>query len=110
MAQPLIFTAGETGDLDLQCVGADNAPQDLTGATCTLRVVNSNGTVYANAVSVAVADATNGTVTWNRLTAQVQDAGDFKYQVKAVLAGGQPKYFPNAKAAPGNPLTILPTV
>lgn len=111
MATPLYITAGETGDLALRLVGADGAVQDLTGATCTLRLVNVNGTVYANAVSLTISTPeTGGVAVWNRLLAEVQDPGDYKYQVKATLAGGQPKYFPDAMALPGNPLTILPVV
>lgn len=110
MAQPLIITAGETGALGFALVGADGSRQDLTGATCTLRVVNKDSTVVVNAVSLTITNDTEGEVSWNRLLAQVQTPGDYLYQVKAVLAGGDTKFFPDAIANPGNPLTILPTV
>ena len=111
MAQPLIFTAGETGDLAFACIGADGTRQDLTGATCTFRLVSADGTVYANAVSLTITTASEGVVTWDRLTAQVRDANDYVYQVKAILSDGTPKYFPSGQPGQaGNPLTIQPAV
>lgn len=107
MAQPLIITAGMTGALPLRCVGADGRPQNLTGGTATLRLVNQNGTVYANNVSLTLTTAADGVVTWTRLGAQVQDAGDYRYQVKATLADSTVVYFPSAVPDVGNPLTIL---
>lgn len=111
MAQPVLITAGETGDLALVLVGADGARQDVTGATCTFRLVRRNGTVYANAVSLTVSDGPEGEVTWDRLTAQVQDAGDYRCQVKVLLSGStDPVYFPNSNPNGGSPLTILAAV
>lgn len=114
MATPLTFTAGETGNVTLELKGADGRPQDLTGATATWTLMNLNGTVTANAVSLTVVTASAGTARWNRLLAEINTPGDYLGQAKATLADGTFVYFPDAKGTiegySGYPVTLLRAV
>lgn len=111
MAQPLVMTAGETGPITFALEGADGTRQDVTGAAVTLRVVQpSTGTVVVNAVAMTLSDAANGEVTWTRTALQTATAGDYMYQIKAVLADASVVFFPDGNALPGSPLTIFAVV
>lgn len=110
MAQPLVMTAGETGPITFALEGADGTRQDVTGATVTLRVVDQNGTAAVNNVALTLSDAANGEVTWTRTALQTVTAGDYKYQIKAILADLSVVYFPDGSPLPGSPLTILTVV
>lgn len=115
MATPLTFTAGETGTVTLTLTGADGTAENLTGASSvTFTLMNLNGTVYANAVSLTVVTAASGTVTWNRLSAQIGVAGDYLGQAKVVRADATIGYFPDARGTQdgysGAPIVLLRAV
>lgn len=111
MAQPLVMSAGETGPITFALEGADGTRQDVTGASVTLRVVQiPTGTVVVNAVALTLSDSANGEVTWTRTALQTATAGDYMYQIKAVLADASILYFPDGSPLPGSPLTMLAVV
>lgn len=112
VAQPLIFTAGETGPYSFAFAGSNGARQDYTGAlSVTLTVQNANGgTPIVDAVALTRTSPSDGVATWEPTALQVSTPGDYRAQAKAVLVDGTVVFFPDANPSLGFPITILAAV
>lgn len=109
MSTPIVFTAGETGDLTLSFTGADGTPEDLSTATSvTFTMVNTGtGTVAVDAVALT-SPSSDGTAVWTRTSLQVGTPGDYAGQGKVIRANGTIGFFPDGQQ--GTPFTLLRAV
>lgn len=105
---PDSFTVGTTGAYRMLLVGSDGTREDVTlASSVTLRVVSTQGNVVVNAVALDLVTPAQGVVSWNRLSAQVANAGDYLAQVTVVRSDGSVGFFPDDSRAASPAITML---